>query len=229
MELTVRRVARLLEVPDETVENWIRQDNLPAIRVHGQFHINRVALQEWALSRNIRLSPELFAAQGQDETMPSLVAALERGGIHYGVEGAQRDAVLRSVTQLPGLPGGVDRELLLELLLAREALASTGIGGGIALPHPRNPLVVQGSEPIVLLAFLQQAVDFGAMDQRPVDTLFVLLSPSVRSHLQVLSLLSFALHDETLRDLLEREVPAEHILNRLRQLESSAAVGPSTP
>src|SRR5213076_3370625 len=45
------------------------------------------------------------------------------------------------------LPAQVDRELLLGMLLAREALQSTGIGDGIAIPHVRNPIVLHVAHP----------------------------------------------------------------------------------
>ena len=67
------------------------------------------------------------------------------------------------------LPDDVDREFLYQVLLAREALGSTGIGDGIAIPHVRNPIVLHLSRPTVTLCFLEQPVDFGALDGQPVS------------------------------------------------------------
>jgi nitrogen PTS system EIIA component len=116
--------------------------------------------------------------------------------------------------------------------VSREQLASTGIGSGIAIPHPRDPLVVNIGEPIVILAFLKQPVDFAAIDSLPVKILFVLLSPSVRVHLQMLSRLMYALHDEMVRTLLQKKMPAAAILKRIGELEgisesNRGAVDPS--
>ena len=76
-------------------------------------------------------------------------------------------------------------------ILAREALGSTGIGDGIAIPRVRNPIVLHLSRPIVTLCFLERPVDFGALDGQPVTTLFTLISPTVRAHLHLLSRLSY--------------------------------------
>ena len=103
------------------------------------------------------------------------------------------------VNVLP-LPEGTDRELLFRLFQAREAAASTGIGDGIAIPHVRNPIVLNVDQPIVSLCFLKQAVDFGALDGRPVQVLFSLICPTIRDHLQMLARLSYVLHDSRFKN-----------------------------
>lgn len=223
MELRVRDVARLLDVSEQTVYRWVQNGSLPAHRIHDQFMFNRVELQEWAALHKHRVSPELLAPNGTLEELPSLRAAMERGGIFYEVAGESREEVLQAVAQLPGIPAKVDRRLLYQLLAAREALASTGVGNGIAIPHPRDPVVVHTDEPLVLLCFLKRPVDFHALDGRPVRVLFVLLSPSVRKHLQMFARLAFALHDDGLKRLLESGAPREAILDRVRLVEKAEA------
>ena len=142
MDLRVRDVARLLNVSEQTVYRWARKGSLPAHRVHDQYLFNRVELQEWAALHKHRVSPELFAPNGTAEPLPGLHAALERGGIVHDLPGERREEVLAAVAQLPGIPASVNRPLLYQLLLAREALASTSVGEGIAIPHPRDPVVV---------------------------------------------------------------------------------------
>jgi PTS system nitrogen regulatory IIA component len=149
-----------------------------------------------------------------------LRGAIERGGIHFQVPGGTAGEVLEAVTKLPGIPEGVDRSLLRELLVGREALTSTGIGGGIAIPHPRDPLVMQVREPIVLACFLEHPVDFHAVDGAPVRVLFTLLSPSIRAHLQTLARLTYALHDAALLKLIQKPASPETILDRLGAIES---------
>jgi len=79
-------------------------------------------------------------------------------------------------------------------------------------------------EPAVILAFLSQPVDFQAIDRQPVSVLFVLLSPNVRSHLQLLSRLMFALHDDVFRQILKRQSRAETVEKRLRELDVSPSI-----
>ncbi len=218
MDLSVREAARLLEVSEDTVRRWIRDEALPASRVRQEHRLNRAELQEWAATHGHRVSPDLFLPS-RKATPSSLADALERGGVHRAVLGQRREEVLETLTRLPGIPKEIDRALLYQLLLARESLACTGVGRGIAVPHPRDPLVLGLKEPRVLLCFLATEVDFGALDGEPVRALFLLLSPSVRAHLEILARLAHALHDADLARLLVPETPTEPILARLRVLE----------
>jgi nitrogen PTS system EIIA component len=220
MDLSVRDVARLLSVTENTVHRWLREKAIPAHRLHDQFRFNRVEIQEWAAARGLRLRPDLLDSGAAPEPPLSLRGAIERGGIHFRVPGGTAAEVLEAVTKLPGIPEGVDRSLLRELLLGREALTSTGIGGGIAIPHPRDPLVMQVHEPVVLACFLERPVDFRAIDDAPVRVLFTLLSPSIRAHLQILARLTYALHDATLMKLLQKPAAPEAILRQLGAIES---------
>jgi nitrogen PTS system EIIA component len=224
MDLRVSDVARLLGEAEDTIYHWAREGSLPAHRVHEQYRFNRVELQEWATAHGRCLPAQLFAGVGSE--LPSLRAALDRGGIHYNIAGTLREEVLSEVAKLPGVPTGVDRSLLHQLLVGRERTSSSAIGNGMAIPHTRDPLVVRVPEPVLLLCFLASPVDFHAIDGQPVQVLFTLLSPSVPKHLQVLSRLGALLHDELFRALLLRAAPPEAIVARLEALEAPAPGAP---
>jgi PTS system nitrogen regulatory IIA component len=220
MDLSVRQVARLLGVTEKTVHRWLREKAIPAHRLHDQSRFNRVELQEWAAAQGLRLPPDLQGPMGVPGAVSSLRAAVERGGIHFKVPGATPSEVLEAVTRLPSIPAGVNRALLCQLLVSREALTSTGIGDGIAIPHPRDPLVMQVPASVVLVSFLERPVDFRAVDGVPVHVLFTLLSPTVRAHLRLLSRLSYALHDRALLKLLEKPGSPQALLDRLEAIDS---------
>ena len=120
------------------------------------------------------------------------------------------------------LPEDTDTEMLLRLFQAREAAASTGIGDGIALPHVRNPIVLNVTRPSITLCFLEKPVEFGALDGQPVSVLFSMISPTTRCHLQLLTRLSFALHDAQFKEVVKRHGSAEDILSEARRVEAAA-------
>jgi PTS system nitrogen regulatory IIA component len=66
------------------------------------------------------------------------------------------------------LPEDFDRQLLLRLFLAREALGSTAVGDGIAIPHVRRPIVLNVPRSMVTLCFLKRPVAYQAPDGKPV-------------------------------------------------------------
>ena len=220
MQLTVSDVAKLLFVSEKTVYRWINQGNLPAYRVNHQYRFNRAELLEWATAQKINFSPAIFEeTEAQSTPMPRLTEALRSGGIHYRVGGTHRESVLHSIVETMALPESVDREFLYQVLLAREAMGSTAVGDGIAIPHVRNPIVLRVTQPTISLCFLEKPVDFGALDGQPVHTLFSLISPSVRAHLHLLSRMAYALRDQQCKDVILRQGSRDEIFNELNRVE----------
>jgi len=222
MQLTVREVSGLLRVSEKTVYRWINQGVLPAYRVNDQYRFNRAELLEWATSRKMNVAAELFdEPESNTAPLPSLVEALQAGGIFYRIGGTDRESALRGLVEHMRLPEEVDREFLLRVLLAREALQSTGIGDGIAIPHVRNPIVLHVSRPMITLCFLERPVEFSALDGKPVSVFFSLISPTVRGHLRMLSRLSFALNDGAFKDAILRQASRDEILAEAARVDGA--------
>ena len=98
---------------------------------------------------------------------------------------------------------GLDRAGVLQALTRREALGSTGLGGGIALPHARLPSV---TNPFVIFASLREPISFDAVDDRPIDLVCLLLLPSepTKADLALLSGWARILRDKTKVDAMRR-------------------------
>jgi PTS system nitrogen regulatory IIA component len=221
MLLTMTEAAELLQVSEKTVQQWIKKKGLPACKVNERYRLNRVDLLEWATDNGIKVSPAIFAAaESEEELFPTLSQAIEAGGIHFGVEGTDKQSVLKNITSLLKLPPQVDRGFLLQVLLAREALGTTAIGDGIAIPHVRNPILLHVTTPAITLCFLDKPIGFHALDGKPVDTLFTLISPTVKTHLHLLAKLAYALRDERFKEVLRRQGKPEEILATIKGIET---------
>lgn len=203
MMVKANDVAALMGVDVKTIVKWVKKDGLPATLVNENYQINRVDLLEWATDHGIQVPPELFTDAESDVHFPTLAEALEAGGIHCNVPGDDKLSVLTNVVRFIKLPPQVDPDFLLQVLLAREALGTTAIGDGIAIPHVRNPILLDRPTSTITLCFLKKPVDFGALDGLPVRILFLLTSPTVNVHLHLLSKLAYALSDETFRESLK--------------------------
>lgn len=221
MNLAVKDVALLLGVSEKSVYRWISERGLPTHRVGGQFRFNRAEIVEWAAASRVNLTPRILEEPEAAGSLPSLAEALETGGVMYRISGATRESVLAAVVEYLRLPDGTDRDLLLQMLVAREKLASTGIGDGIAIPHTRYPIVMHVDKPMVTLCFLEQPVEFDAMDGKPVHALFTVVSPTVHAHLHLLSRLMFAVRDEKFKALIRRQASRDEILAALRPLSAA--------
>ncbi len=224
MQLTVREAASYLHVDEATVRRWIARRALPVHRANERLYLNAIELWEWATENGIPVSRALLEqAQRRPDQVPPLSELLSGGGIHHDVGGGDKAGVLREIVQRLPLPAEVDREFLVTTLEAREAMGSTGIGDGIAIPHARNPILLHVAAPFVTLCLLRHPVAFGALDGHPVHALFTVISANVPGHLRILGQLGFALHDAEVRRLLMRRAPASEILARVQAIEGRAS------
>lgn len=223
MQLSVKDAASILNVPEKTIYRWLKQGHLPGQSVNDQYRFNRAELLEWATAHGIPVSAGIMADEDAPAGLVSLSAALENGGIHADVEGVDKPGVLRAVVERMPFPQEMERGALLQILLARESMGSTGIGNGIAIPHVRNPIVLHVPKALVVLCFLRQPIEFGAPDDKPVHTVFAIVSPSIKGHLHLLSRLAYALkHEGFAAALAGKAAPAE-ILAQCRIAEARSA------
>jgi nitrogen PTS system EIIA component len=91
------------------------------------------------------------------------------------VRASDKRRLLAELARLAAAKVDLAPDAVSSALLQREALGSTGTGGGIALPHARLAGV---KKPVALLARLPKAIDFDAIDGRPVDIVCLLLLPT---------------------------------------------------
>src|SRR5229473_2935310 len=219
MQLTVQQAARFLDVPERQIHDWIDEGEIPFSREQGRIRFNQAELLEWATARGLRASHEIHVESSAPP--PSLADALSLGGVHEGVAAADRAAAIRAAVERLPLGPGADPEMLVEVMLAREATGSTAVGDGIAIPHVRAPIVQHGVQPAIALCTLAQPIDFGARDGKPVHVVFLLATPTVNAHLQMLARLASALHDADFKSAVLRRAPAEEILAHARRLDAA--------
>lgn len=222
MQLTVRDAARLLGVTEQVLERWVKRGELPGQLVNDRYRFNRIELLEFATQRKIPVSAEILEEPGlAPRNLPALLAAVRHGGIHRGLGGGTKEELLREMVDRLPAPPGFDREFLYRMVLAREHLGSTSLGNGIAIPHPREPIVLRVNEPAVAIFLPDKPVPFG--DGPPVSTLCLLVSPSTRVHLHLLAALAATLRDPDVAARLAARAPDAEILAALERAETALA------
>lgn len=121
--------------------------------------------------------------------------------IKPGLSAGNKKGLFQQLSQLAGQQLGLDSATILASVQEREQLGSTGFGDGVAIPHGK----IDGLESIYgLVARLSEPVDYKAIDARPVDVVFLLLSPSDSGadHLKALAAISRVVrHAPTLEKL----------------------------
>ncbi len=136
----------------------------------------------------------------------------ERVGFHIEVSSKKRALEVLSELFASSCKGSEEiRDTdILEKLISRERLGTTGFGHGVAIPHGR---LTHLEDAVIAVLVLEQPIDFDALDGQPVDIMISLLVPeeATDEHLQLLALIAAKLRDAT-------------IVNRLREAKSREAI-----
>lgn len=131
-----------------------------------------------------------------------------------------KDDLLRELVELAAGHRGPDVVAsLLRSVREREAVLSTGIGEGIAIPHGRSPEL---ESLVVAAGVCETPVEFEALDGRPVELCFLLAGPesAAGAHVRVLGRISRLLRRDALRDALRASTSAEGFLAVVRASEA---------
>ena len=168
MALNLDDAAHLLGVSPATLRRWAREGQLGVLRPSGDYRFDEAELRTWARSHGLRLReaatggraswPTAASSEGHEEQ--PLTLALGLGGILEQPDAEDRDGLLHAMVAAIPLDGSADRPALLAQLLAREQLTSTGLGDGIAVPHPRTPSAAYSEDPVIMLALPPTPIDW---------------------------------------------------------------------
>ena len=117
---------------------------------------------------------------------------------------------------------GENERAIFDVLLERERLGTTGVGDGVAIPHGKLPNL---KKLIGMFARLERPIDFEAIDEQPVDLIFLLLAPGTAGadHLKALARVSRLLRDRQMREKLRGSETPEAIYALLTEQHASAA------
>lgn len=155
----------------------------------------------------------------KDDQYTSLSELITRGGVYYNLQGSSVSAVLEDLITTIALPDSCDAKGLLAAMLEREALMPTALGDGIALPHPRNPLISRRDQQLVSICFPERPVPWQALDGKPVHTIICILSSSPKDHLRTLSRISYLCRQGSFATLLAHHADREELLAELQKAE----------
>ena len=132
-----------------------------------------------------------------------LSALLCDGVVLANSQAASRKQIILQLAEALAGKTGLEARRIVEAVMVREQLGSTGIGDGVAIPHAR----IHGVEaPVGAFARLDKAVDFDAVDERECDLIFMLLAPDSAGadHLRALAQVSRAFREASVRDRLRQ-------------------------
>ncbi len=127
----------------------------------------------------------------------SLADILKPEGVVASLRARGKKQALQELGAVAGKLCGLDAQSILDKLLERERLGSTGVGQGIAIPHAKFAEI---TNVVGVFARLEQPIDFESIDDRPVDLIFLLIAPEAggAEHLRTLARVSRLLRNQEL-------------------------------
>lgn len=145
-----------------------------------------------------------------------ILDVLNTDAINVDLKAKDKKGILEELVA-PVVPeSGADHNELVKVLMERERLGSTGIGGGIGIPHGK----LKNLESLILgFGLSRSGVDFESIDNRPTHIFFLLLTPenSAGLHLKLLARISRLLKNEELKARLMQAQSAQDVINVIRE------------
>jgi PTS system nitrogen regulatory IIA component len=143
--------------------------------------------------------------------------------IELAMRAASKKRALEILSELIGKDTSLNSTAVFQSLIDRERIGSTGIGESVAIPHGRMKGLEQ---PVGAFAILEQQIDFDAIDQKPVNLIFVLLVPeeATNEHLQLLAQLAKIFSNKQAKEKLLGASTPEAALLIFKEFNANQAV-----
>ncbi|MFW6367108.1 MAG: PTS sugar transporter subunit IIA [bacterium] len=226
MILTLKELANHLKVNERTILRMLQSGQIQGAKIGGQWRFN-----------GTQIDRIFFPEEESDEHLPvsellpkHLVRPASRILKHsrtiLELEGETADEVLEELCdpfiQEALLP---DVATLKERLKSREELLSTGVGHGVAIPHPRDPITTLREPSVLVYGRSRRGVDFKALDGQPVHHFFLICCQMIQTHLILMGRLAEILQQpDVLQELTAAESP-EDVERAVLKAEASEFFG----
>lgn len=234
MDLKIKDVAELLNVSETTIRRWLGDGKIPAYRLNHQYRFNRHEIEDWVLGQKLGKHDSAISyreelkepmeeskagqASGGSKQF-SLYRAIHKGGVLVDVPGTSKEQLIRATMKKLAPDLNVEPEAISDMLLDREALQSTALNNGIAIPHTRDFLLNSHFDTVAIV-FPTTPIEYGALDGKPVHTLFFLFASDDRRHLHLLAKLAHLNSQPEMQALLQSRPNKDKLLEYIKDWES---------
>jgi PTS system nitrogen regulatory IIA component len=232
MDLKLKDVTELLNVSETTVKRWISDGKIPYYRLNNQYRFSRSEIENWVLSWKQGDDFSTFAEETPKEKLGThqfgLYRAVHKGNVYRNISGDTKEKAICAAMQQIALDLHLDAEVITELLLDRENLMPTALSNGIAVPHTRD-FLLQESYDVIAVVFLENPIEYGALDGQPVDTLFFLFACDDKRHLNLLAKLAHLSNKPENLKYLKTHPNKPDLLEYIKNWEANIKTGQKEP
>ena len=226
----LKQAAEHVHLDANELRHVAQRGEIEATERGGDWYFEHRALDEWAQRNILASNARELAAQHRsmaderrrlDKVDWGVADLFGAETIDLAVQAKAKAGILRDKTDLADRGGKVyDVDGLFKELVAREEAASTAIGEGVALLHPRFHDPYMFEESFVAYGRSDRPVFFGAPDGEGTRHFFLICSTDHRAHLHILARLAVLAHGTNLVERLEAAENAEGVLTAIRECEA---------
>lgn len=223
MDLKIKDVAELLNVSQITIQKWVEDGLIPTYKIDSQYRFSKQEIESWVMSHKLTtkegVSPfSIKPKKDVSDKNPtagnqkfSLYRALHKGQVLHNISETGKEDVIRKSTKLIAETQKIDSEMLSEMLIDRERMHPTALNNGIAVPHTRD-FVLSPTHDVVVFAFPDKPIAYGALDGEPVHTLIFLFACNDKRHLHLLAKIAHLSSQESIRTMLKKKPNKDQLL-----------------
>ena len=179
MDLSVQEVSELIGVSQEAILGWANGGKIPAYLIQESFRFNRAEIENWLIE-----NPQ--EVKKSDKLHFQLYRALIKGEVLTEARILTKEAAIQEGLRRVAKKLNLDAEVLYDLVIEREYLVPTALGEGFAIPHARDFYLPYHYDSVSCV-FLENPIEWGALDGKKVHTLFFLFASNDRRHLSLLA------------------------------------------
>lgn len=219
MDLRLAEVSSLLKISHKKIIEWIKEGKLRSYKFQQEYYFSRDEIEQLLLRQQIDLDASEIDEIGSLKF--DLFRAILKGMVYQSPPASDKFALIEASTQHIAEHLRLDATTLASLLLERERVMSTALGGGIALPHTRDFLMPADND-IVCIVYPDEPMAFDAPDGEPVHCCFFLFSHCDKNHLHLLAKIASFCQRKEHRDLLKSKPHQKELLIAIRDWEKNA-------
>lgn len=221
MILTLKELADYLRVNERTILRMLKTGQIQGAKIGGQWRFNGSQIDSLFFPNTPRGADDIPLSDLTRSHIGIPVSrVMDAGRMVMDMEADSVEGVIRELVA-PRMLNTILMDVgeLREKCLAREALLSTGVGHGVAIPHPRDPIPTLRAPAAVVFGKSAGGVDFNAADGHPVHAFFLLCCQNIEVHLHLMGRLARLLqHESFIQDCRQCETP-EDVMRTVMEME----------
>lgn len=232
MDLQLNEVSELLNVSESKIKKWVQEGKIPSYKLGLQYRFSREEIEDWVIKNGPIASfdnDDNSHDESQEESDDhislgmqqfSLFRALNKGGVFLDCDKESKEEIIKWTTKKLAHKFNWDPEVISELLIDREKMMPTALNNGVGVPHTRDFLIDTHFD-VIAVVIPKKAIEYGALDEKPVNILFFLFACEDKRHLNLLAKLAHLASQEEALQLFSKRPSQSELLNFVKNWENT--------